>query len=183
MLREVADFDTKDFENPDDTKGVYPRFYVVPKQDEAKSVEAGRPIFTDREYVEIFCVGNENNIVRRPVTDIDRRRFRSAYALFKAGDTEQLVGTPLTEIPWLTRSQVEEFAYLKIKTVEALAELNDAVCTNNPGTFELKRKAGAWLQKAKEAAPFTALHKENEDLRKRLAALEAAASTPAPKSK
>ena len=37
----------------------------------------------------------------------------------------------------------------------------------------------AWLQNAKESAPFTALHQENEELKRRLAALESAAAATA----
>lgn len=178
-MREVADFDVSDFEDENSTKGVYARFYWRPKKDEAASAVEGRPIFKDTEYVEIIAAGNSNNIVARPVSDIDRNRFRKAYAKFKEGDSEQLVGTPLVEIPWMTRSQVEELAYMKVRTVENLAELNDGACSGVPGLYDLKRKAQAWVKKAEGAAPFTALQKENEDLKNRIAALEELLKKPA----
>lgn len=181
-MREMADFDVKDFEDENSTKGVYARFYWRPKKDEAASAAEGRPIFKDTEYVEIIAAGNSNNIVARPVSDMDRVRFRQAYAKFKEGDADQLVGTPLIELPWLTRSQVEELAYMKIRTVEQLATLNDAAC-GIPGMFDLKRKAEAWVKKAEGAAPFTALQKENEDLKARIAALEELLKKPAATAK
>lgn len=167
-----AEFNVKDFENDQDTKGVYARFYTVPVQDQTASAEQGRVVFKDREYIEIVAAGNSNNIIRRPVSDMDRGRFRQAYAKFKEGDTEQLIGTPLTEVPWVSRSQCEELAYIKVRTLEQLAQVNDAACSSAPGMYELKRKAQAWLKKSEDAAPFTALAKENADLNDKIAVLE-----------
>lgn len=174
MLRDV---NVDDFDDPNDNRGVYARFYLVPREDEETSAKEGRPIFKDREYIEIFCAGNENNIVRRPATDMDKRRFREQYALFKQGNEEQLVGTPLAEVAWIPRSRIEELSYLKIRTVEALADLDDSVCSRTPGLYELKRKAALWLKRAESEAPFTELAKENEGLQKRIAALEKALAT------
>lgn len=174
---QTAEFDIKDFDDPNDTKGVYARFYYVPKQDEAESAKEGRPIFKDVEYVEIIAAGNANNIVRKPVRDMDRQRFHVQYEKFKAGDMEQLTGTPLTEIPWLTRSQVEELMYRKIRSLEQLAEISDAAC-NAPGMYELKRKARAWVDKAAEAAPFTKMQEEMNALREELAAMKAQQAAP-----
>jgi len=172
-MREAVDYDIRDFENIDDTKGLYVRFYIHPVQNDAKTADAGRPIFDDVEFVEIVVAGCSTNIVRRPVEDPDKRRFSRQYELFKQGDMDQLCGTPLTEIPWVTASQREELMYMRVRTVEQLADLNDQVCTRIPGTYDLKRRAAEWIKKASDAAPFEALHKENEELKARLAALEA----------
>ena len=177
-MRDSIEYDVGDFENPDSAKGLHARFYWVPKKDEAASVEAGRPVFKDCEYVEILAAGNANNIVRRPVGDMDRSRFRQQYAMFKQGSAEQLVGTPLSEIPWLTRSQVEELMYNKIRTLEQLAEVNDQFCNTAPGMYELKRKAAAWVQKASEAVPFTKMQSEMDALRAELEALKAVKAAP-----
>jgi hypothetical protein len=169
----TAEYDVKDFEDPNCNKGVYARFFMYPKEDQAASAEAGRPIFKEIEAIEIVAAGNSNNIVRRPASDLDKQRFHAQYALFKSGDAHQLVGTPLTEVPWITRSQVEELLYRKIRTLEDLAGMSDAAC-NVPGMYDLKRKATAWLEKAEEAAPFTAMQAEMSALRAELAAMKAA---------
>jgi hypothetical protein len=122
--------------------------------------------------VEILAAGNASNIIRRPVGDMDRKRFHKEYAKFREGDTEQILGTPLAEVSWISRSMVEEMAYMKIRTLEQLADLNDQACTRMPGLYDLKRKAKAWMEKASAAAPFTALQKENDELKARIAALE-----------
>lgn len=170
-MRDSFEFDVKDFEDPNNNNGVYARFYWVSREDPVQSAAAGRPIFVDKEYVEILAAGNQNNIIRKPASDMERQRFRAQYAKFREGDTEQLTGTPLTEVPWITRSQVDELMYRKVRTLEQLAELNDQAC-NVPGMYELKRKAGLWLKQAKEAAPFTAMAAEMDALRAELDALK-----------
>jgi hypothetical protein len=170
-MRDTLEYDADAFSDNFEAqnKGVYAKFFWHPVKDEQASAEAGRPIFVDKEYVQIVAAGNSTNIVTRKVTEMDIRRFKKYYDLFKQGDAEQLIGTPLTEVPWVTRAQVEEYAYRKIRTLEHLAELSDSEC-NMPGMYEMKRKAAAWLEKAKEAKPFTAMQAE---LKKQLAALTA----------
>lgn len=169
---EVADFDVKDFEDRNaGDKAVMTRFYLRPVKNEHESALQGRPIFYDREYVEIRASGNSQNIVNRPASDLDRQRFARQYAMFKAGNDEQVVGTRLTEVAWLTRSQVEELAYLKVMTLENLASLNDQTCINVPGLHDLKRRAKLALEQAENAAPLTALQQENSELKSQLAAL------------
>ena len=153
-------------------RSVYARFYTKPEKDDAASAEAGRPIFRDREYVEIRAAGNANNVIQRKASAEDKRRFARQYELYKQGDADQIVGTPLAEVPWLTRSQVEELAYLRIRSLEALAGLSDEICSKYAGMYDLKRKAVAAVEAAEKAAPFTALAEENKVLKEELAALK-----------
>lgn len=171
-MRDTIEYDVSDMDAND--KGVYAKFYMFPMEDARASAEAGRPVFVDKEFVEILAAGNQNNIVRRPASEMDKVRFRRQYDLFKQGDSEQMVGTPLSEVPWVTRSQVEEFAYRKIRTLEDLANISDAQCTL-PGMYDMRRNAEAWLKKASDAAPFTAMMEEIEALKAELAAMKALA--------
>lgn len=164
-MSQMIEYDVADFEDHNSTKGTYAKFYIVPMKDERLSAEQGRPMFKDVEFIEIMAAGNANNIIRRPATDMDKGRYRRIYEMFKAGDAEQIVGTLLIEIPWISRSQVEELNYRKIRTVEALAEVSDTDC-NVPGMFELRKKARAWMTKANEAAPFTSMLAEIDELKK-----------------
>jgi hypothetical protein len=167
-----ADFNVEDFESREAAdKSVYVKFYVKPVQDHAESDKEGRPIYHDKEYVEIRTPGNQTNIVQRPVTDMDRQRFRAAYHKFKEGDTEQLVGTPLTEVPWITRSQVEELSYIRIRTLEHLSTVGDDVCNRMPGLYKLKQRAQVAVEKAEKSAPFLQMQAENEELRTSLESL------------
>jgi len=178
-MSQTAEFDPKDFENVAASNGVYAKFYMRAIPDEAASAEAGSPKFADVEFIEIIAAGNGANVVRRPVRAQDKMRFRDAYRAFREGDMEQIIGTPLTEVTWISASMREELSYVKVRTLEQLAELNDQACGRTPGLYELKRKAAAWMASAKEAAPFTAMHAENdalkaqnEEMAARLAALE-----------
>lgn len=165
-MRETADFDPEVFESRDaGDKTVYVKFYIRPVQDDAESAKAGRPIYKDREYVEIRTPGDQNNVIQRPVSDMDRQRFRGAYKAFKDGNEEQIIGTPLTEVPWITRSQVEELVHLRIRTLEHLAAVNDGLSAKIPGLYQLKDKAKAALATAEGQAPITELQKQLDEMR------------------
>lgn len=140
--------------------GVFARFYVKPVLNEQRSEEANRPIYDEKVFVEIRAVGNANNIIDRKATDEDKRRFRQQYELFNAGKGEDLVGTPLSEVVWISRSQIEELAYIRVRTVEALANVNDDVCAKFAGLYDLKRKAQEYLKLANAPAS----HEEVEQL-------------------
>lgn len=171
-MREVYDVDHRDFESREAAdNSVYVKFYTKPVMNEAKSDEAGRPIYDEREYVEIRTPGQQNNVVQRPVTDMDRQRFRKAYSKFKEGFEEQLVGTPLSEVSWLTRAQVEELFHLRVRTVEHLAELNDSVCSKYSGMYKLKQRAKQVIEEGTKNAPFAKLQSENEKMAAELTAL------------
>lgn len=169
---EQADFAENHFDNRFGAdKSVFAKFYFMPVKDEHASAEQGRPIFNDVEFVEIIVAGDATNQIQRQATDQDRQRFRAAYGNFKDGNAEALVGTPLTEVTWLGKSQVEELSYLKVRTLEALAELNDTVCGKYPGFYDLKRRAMAHMLASEKAAPLEAVHAENQLLKQQLEAL------------
>lgn len=171
-MRPEVEYDYKSFEDRySEDKKVWVRFYMNSVEDQDATAREGRPIFKDKEYVEIRSPGNETNIVNRPVSDHDRNRFPRHYELFKKGITDVIVGTPLAEMLWIKRSMADELKYLKIITVEHLAEVNDDICGRVPGLYDLKAKAQEYLKRA--AAPDT------ESLLARIAALEAQLQTPA----
>lgn len=153
LLPEVPDFNLFTRANAGD-ETLFVVFYMGVLQNEGKTVEAGRPIFDDVECVKVIVPGDRNNVVDRPATTHDKQRFAKQYAAFKAGKTgdEQVSGTRLTDWPFLTRAQIEEFRYLGIRTVEQLAEVRDDVCTKVPGMHQLKRNAQIWLDRAKGTA-------------------------------
>lgn len=149
-------------------RGVHARFYLKPVIDKAASAAAGRTIHKEVEYVEILAAGNPNNIVQRRATSEDRNRFRDQYAMFREGNSEQLTGTHLAEVAWLTRSQIEELSYLRIRSLEQLANVSDEVCGRHVGLYELKKKANAVLEASASEAPLHQLQAENEKLLKQV---------------
>lgn len=166
---EVADFDVQDFDQRyAGDKSVYVKFYMHPIRDEEASVHNGRPMFKDVQYVEIRAAGNQNNIIQRPVTRMDIDRFPEQYRRFKEGMSEQVIGTRLAEVPWVTRSQVEELAHIRIYTLEALSAVPEDVCQRMAGLRDLKMRAQNALEASEKAAPFLALEAENKELKNQL---------------
>lgn len=148
---------------------LYVRFFTKPKLNSEKSAEANRAIYEDTVYIEIMAPGEKNSIIQRPASEYDCSRFANHYALFKAGVAEQEVGTPLKALPFLSESQIEELAYFKIRTVEKLANLSDAVMQNFMGARELQQKAQKFLQALTSG---DALLAQNQQLQSRIEALE-----------
>lgn len=154
-------------------RGVHAKFYNHPEQDHEASAAAGRPIFKDTEFVEIIASGNSTNIIKRPARSADKQRFSKQYSAFLEGRGDELYGTPLKEVTWITRSQVEELAYMRICTLEQLAGVSDSVCSRAVGLYDLKRKAENALAAASDAAPMTELVEENKRLQEQLDAQKA----------
>lgn len=139
------------------------RFFLKPARDDAASAADGVMRFKDVEYVQIMVPGDRDNIIIRPAGEGDKRRFGQQYRDWKADkSSEQAVGTPLDMWGRLTLSQVEEFRYIGVRTIEQLAVLNDSAMLRMPGAAELKRKAQAFLDAQKEEAPMRHLQAELE---------------------
>jgi len=169
-MRAEADFDPRVFEDRySDDKKVWVKFFMNSVEDRDLTAEAGRPIYKEKEYVEIRSPGNETNIICRPVSDHDRRRFPRHYEQFKQGVSDAIIGTPLAEMLWVKRSTADELRHLKIVTVEHLAGVSDEVCTRIPGLFDLKAKAKDFLDRAEKP--------NVDELLARISALEAQIAT------
>ena len=83
-------------------------------------------------------------------------------------------GTPVEELPFLTESRRHELKALNIFTAEGLASLEGANLERlGMSGRELKNKALAYINHAKDTALETKLTAENDALKDRLAALEA----------
>lgn len=173
VLPELADPNLFSRSNAGDDS-LFVVFYMGVVKNEGRSVDEGRPIFDDVECVRIIVPGDRNNMIDRPASAVDKARFAKQYALFQQGrkEEDQLSGTRLTDWPYLTRGQCEEFRYLGLRTVEQLAECRDDVCAKVPGLSQLKRNAALWLDKAKGAAEASKAAKELETQNNRIAHLE-----------
>lgn len=136
------------------------KFRMDAIKDDAASELAGRPIYRDAEFIQIFK--SRNDVIDREVRDTDRQRWPRAYAAWKqTGESEPgAIGTKLDYWPQMTRSQVEEFKYFKIFTVEQLAELPDNQVQKISGAVRLKSLAQLYVESAKGEEPFLRMHAE-----------------------
>ena len=163
-----------------------PVFKTIAVPNEARSREAGRPIFDDMEVVEIRFGGDRNKISVFPahaetgLTDGSdgyttkityAQRFPEQYRAFKQQAAQVSSGTPVEELPFLTQAKRSELKALNIHTAETLAELDGtALKTLGIGGRDLKNQAVAYLQSASGSAETDKLRRENEALRAQLQA-------------
>lgn len=145
------------------------RFFMRTVVDQVATLAAGCPKHKSAEYIEIRVPGDKTNVVERAVRPNDTVLYAHAYAAFKAGDKEQVVGTALEHWPPAAAHVVEDLKHLKIRTVEQLAAVSDA---NLPalgiGGRSLRDQALAWLELAKGGEPIARMTAENEALRQRI---------------
>jgi hypothetical protein len=163
-----------DLPQPDESRfahdnRLYIEFGRKPRLHPAKSREAGRAIYEEVDYISIHVPGDKSSVIERPVTEQDIQRFGDRYRKWKDGQSEAVVGTPLTALPGMTPSKVEEYKYFKILTVEQLAEANDNLGQKFMSFQQDKQRAKAFLQVAANNAPIEAM---NVELQKRDAEIE-----------
>lgn len=144
--------------NPDSALAV--RFYNRPVQNNVESSVAGRPIFQDIVYVEIMIPGNSLSIIDTPVREEHKRRFPLQWANFQNanGGATEVVGTPITSWPFLSRAQAEELKAIKFLTVEMLANASDGQLQSigmvgGMNAHVMRERAKAYLAAAKGSAP------------------------------
>lgn len=142
----------------DDAKLVV-MFQYLPVKDQVRSDQEGRPCFVDVEYITIIVPGSRDTLVTE-VTDQYRNRFRKQYDNWKARIEDPASGTPLKELPWMTVSQVMEFAAMNVKTVEQLVNLPDSIAQKFMGFHQIKDRAKRFLEAAAGEAPSLKLEAE-----------------------
>lgn len=142
--------------NPD-TK-LAARFYSRPVQNMFETQKQGRPIFEDRDYVEIFVPGDATNIINTPIREEHKVRFPLQWAHYQnQGGGRKDVGTPITQWPLISQSMSEELKAIKFFTVESIAFASDQqlqsigmIAGMNP--MSLREKAKSFLSFAKDSS-------------------------------
>lgn len=170
-MSEEIDYDHHIFDarQQEADKNLAVRFYTQPMKNEARTLEEGRAIFEDTEFIEIRVRGDRNNIVIRPCREDDKQRFRGAYqAWVKHQATGEHDGTPLSEWPAVGPSMVEELRYLGFYTVEQLATASDTHVAKVPGLQTFKQKAQLFIEFAKGIAPIDKLQSKLDETNSQL---------------
>jgi hypothetical protein len=149
------------------------RFFRKARQDSEETAKQGRPIFKDEDYVQIVVPGDRSSAIVRPVGPMDRMRFAKQYEHWQKTQQEELLqGTPLEAWGILSLSQVEEFRYFGIRTIDQMAELRDDVCQKIMGATTLKQKAQGFMQIAKDEAPLRKVQAELDKRDNEIASLK-----------
>lgn len=147
------------------------KFELFPHPNETKSLEAGHPVYDDKEFITIIVPGDKTSIVHRPVWAQDKERFARQYAQFKQGQEQTVVGLPLKLWGGITLGQAKEFEYFNIKTVEQLAEMSDGNGIVIQGFNGLKQRAKDYVAQTKDQQPMMEMRAELEKKDSEIAAL------------
>lgn len=158
---QTVDYNHEDFQSNQGDATAMVRFYQKSYPDEAKTKEEGRPIFKDVDIIEIRFPGDKD-YKARPVREGDKRRWPRHWEAYQARISQEDIveGTPLSEWPQITRSQVEELAFYNVKTVEQLVEMSDSHAQQFMGINNLRRKAQEWLDAAEKGKAAEELQAE-----------------------
>jgi hypothetical protein len=126
-------------------RACYAEFFIAPKLMAAKSRDANRPIFEDREYVRIFIRGQDKQVFTAEVNDSHKQRFPREWNAFQAGKEAPVNGTPL-EVIGIPPSVALSMKQKHIRTVEELAGVSDQIASELcQGGREFHRKAKALI--------------------------------------
>lgn len=162
-----------------DTSHLHIEFFTKAVEDKKKSRAEGRPIFKDVEFVRIRWAGDRNRMLVAPAHDKFARAggehnemltyaqvYPKHYAAFREGMEIASEGTPIEQLPFLTKARIEELKRQNVRTAEQLAHLDGTLLTNlGMGARPLKEQAQAYLANAAGSADTTRLAAENTELR------------------
>ncbi len=144
-------------------------FYNRATHNPAKSAAAGRPIFTDVVFVRIHQPGERLNVIDRPATDDDRRRFPMQWQQFTQQKQQTPEGTP---VDLLYPEQPAIAAMLRashVHTIEHLANLSaNAIENLGMGAQTHVNNARRYIEASAKGAGSTAARKQIEDLQSQL---------------
>jgi hypothetical protein len=157
------------------------RFYKRPVQQEQESLEAGRPIFKEFDFVHICVAGDTLTEIDTYALPSHKTRFPIQWANYmnRVGANEpDIVGTPVSEWPIVSKSQAEELRALKFHTVEAIAHASDLQLQRmgmaaGMSPYAFRDKAKAFLNLATNAAETDKREQEINALKEELAKKDA----------
>jgi hypothetical protein len=156
------------------------RFYKRSVQQEQESLDAGRPIYKDFDFVHICVAGDTLTEIDTYALNSHKQRFPIQWANYmnrQGAHDEEIIGTPLAEWPLVAKSQAEELRGMKFHTVESIANASDQQLQRmgmaaGMSPYAFRDKAKAFLNLATTAAEtdkreqeINALKEENEKIR------------------
>ena len=153
------------------------RFYKRAVQQEQETMDAGRPIYKEFDFVHICVAGDTLTEIDTYVLNNHKLRFPIQWAQYQnrvGADDQEVVGTPVSEWPIVSKSQAEELRALKFHTVEAIAGASDAQLQRmgmaaGMSPYAFRDKAKAFLNLATNAAETDKRETEINALKEELA--------------
>jgi hypothetical protein len=156
------------------------RFYKKSVQQEQESIDAGRPIYKDFDFVHICVAGDTLTEIDTYALNSHKQRFPIQWANYmnrQGAHDEEVVGTPVSEWPLVSKSQAEELRAMKFHTVESIANASDQQLQRmgmaaGMSPYAFRDKAKAFLNLATSAAETDKREHEINALKEELAKKE-----------
>ena len=153
------------------------RFYKRPVQQEAETLEAGRPIYKEFDFVHICVAGDTLTEIDTYALSSHKTRFPIQWANYKnrlGADDQEIVGTPVSEWPLVSKSQAEELRAMKFYTVESIANASDQQLQRmgmaaGMSPYAFRDKAKSFLNLASDSAETDKRTQEINELKEELA--------------
>jgi len=153
------------------------RFYRKPVHQEQESMDAGRPIYKEFDFVHICVAGDTLTEIDTFALQQHKTRFPIQWANYMnrlGANDEEVVGTPVSEWPLVSKSQAEELRAMKFHTVESIATASDLQLQRmgmaaGMSPYAFRDKAKAFLNLATNAAETDKREQEINALKEELA--------------
>ena len=153
------------------------RFYKHPVHQEQDSVDAGRPIYKEFDFVHICVAGDTLTEIDTYVLNSHKTRFPQQWANYQnrvGANDDQVIGTPVAEWPLVSKSQAEELRAMKFHTVESIAGASDQQLQRmgmaaGMSPYAFRDKAKAFLNLATTSAETDKREQELNALKQELA--------------
>jgi len=151
-------------------------------EDKAESRKQGKIVYKDEDFALVIPPYSRDKVEAKVERWFDNVRanikngrmpqawldhWEEGYEKFKKGEEMPLNGTSVKNWPAISQSECKRLIAANILTIEDLAQVNDeGIRRLGMGALELKNKARAYVQAAKDAGPLimemAALRKETE---------------------
>ena len=153
------------------------RFYKRPVQQEQESLEAGRPIYKEFDFVHICVAGDTLTEIDTYVLPSHKTSFPIQWANYmnrQGANEPEVVGTPVAEWPLVSKSQAEELRAMKFHTVESIAGASDQQLQRmgmaaGMSPYAFRDKAKSFLNLATSSAETDKREQEINSLKEELA--------------
>ena len=156
------------------------RFYKKPVQQDQESMDAGRPIYKEFDFVHICVAGDTLTEIDTYALQNHKQRFPIQWANYMnrvGANDQEVVGTPVAEWPLVSKSQAEELRAMKFHTVESIASASDQQLQRmgmaaGMSPYAFRDKAKAFLNLATTSAETDRREQEINALKEELAKKE-----------
>lgn len=155
------------------------QFYKGALKNEWKTLQEGRPVHDEHDFVRIYVPGDSTTVIDRPVHDGDKQRFPIQWKHYEntQGGEAGMGGTPIEQWPILGRAQVEDLRAMKFYTVESIASASDQNIMRmgmlaGMSPYSFREKAQRFLQMATDSAVADKQAAEIAELRAQIKALQ-----------